>query len=94
MEPKAFLKSTYMMYMSWFVNLASSSAAIMVCVCLAVFCSALKPSWFLCRMWWVSPYDDSMDVNVLVYNLYIVLASAIGLWFVRIYGCLFCIVIL
>jgi hypothetical protein len=27
-EPKAFLKSIYNRYMSWFVNLASSSAAI------------------------------------------------------------------
>ena len=59
------------------MNLASSSAAIMVCICLAAFRSALKPSWISCRMWWVSPYDDSIDVNVLVYNLYIVMSSAI-----------------
>ena len=72
--------------MSWFVNLASSNAAIMVCICLAVFRSAPKPSWLLCKMWWVLPYDDSIDVNVPVYSLYIVLASTIGLWFVRIYG--------
>ena len=75
---KAFLKSIYMMYISWFVNLASSGAAIMVCICLALLRSALKPSWLSCRMWWVSPYEDSIDVNVLVYSLYIVLAKAIG----------------
>ena len=43
-DPKAFLKSMYSRYMSWFVNLASSSAAIRSWSCMAVLLSALKPS--------------------------------------------------
>ena len=31
----------------------------------------------------LSPYADNMSVSILVKNLYIVFASAIGLWFVR-----------
>ena len=69
--------------MSWFVNLASFSAAIRSWSCLDVFLSALNPSWLSCRIWCFSPYVDSMDVKVLVKNLYIVFASAIGLWFVN-----------
>ena len=44
MEPKAFLKSMYRMYMFWFVNRASSSAAISTWSCLDVPLSALNPS--------------------------------------------------
>ena len=43
--------------------------------------SALNPSWLSCRIWCFSPYADSMNVRVLVKSLYIVFASAIGLWF-------------
>jgi hypothetical protein len=70
------------MYISWFVSLASSSAAISIWICLEVLLSALNPSWLSCSIWYLSPYADRIEVNVLVYNLYIVLASAIGLWFV------------
>ena len=70
------------MYISWFVSLASSSAAISIWICLEVLLSALNPSWLSCSIWYLSPYADRMEVNVLVYSLYIVLASAIGLWFV------------
>ncbi len=78
-DPNAFLKSIYNRYMSWFVNLASSSAAIRSWSCLDVLLSALNPSWLSCRIWYFSPYADSMDVRVLVKNLYTVFASAIGL---------------
>ena len=61
------------------MNWASSSAAISVCICLDVHLSALNPSWLSCSIWCFSPYAESMDVRVLVKNLYIVLASAIGL---------------
>ena len=44
-DPKAFFKSMYSRSMSWFVNLASSSAAIRSWSCLAVLLSALNPSW-------------------------------------------------
>jgi hypothetical protein len=50
MDPNAFLKSMYSMYMSWFVSLASSSIAISVCICLVVFFSCLNPSWLLCNI--------------------------------------------
>jgi hypothetical protein len=65
--------------MSWFVNLASSSAAIRSWSCLDVPLSALNPSWLSCSIWYLSPYAERMEVNVLVYSLYMVLASAIGL---------------
>ena len=55
MEPKAFLKSMYRMYMSCFVNLASSNAAISTWSCLEVPLSALNPSWLSCSIWCVSP---------------------------------------
>ena len=44
MDPKAFLKSMYRIYMSWFVNLASSNAAISTWSCRVVPLSTLKPS--------------------------------------------------
>jgi hypothetical protein len=75
--------------MSWFVNFASSSAAIRSWSCLDVLLSALKPFWLSYRIWYFSPYADSMYVKVLVNNLYIVFASAIGLWFVNFEGFLF-----
>ena len=43
-EPKAFLKSMYVRYMSLFVSRASSRAAISVCICLEVFRCGRKPS--------------------------------------------------
>ena len=43
-EPNAFLKSMYSRYMSWFVNFASSNAAIRSWSCLDVLLSALNPS--------------------------------------------------
>ena len=45
--------------------------------------STLNPSWLSCKIWCLSPYADKMDVSVLVKNLYIVFANAIGLWFVN-----------
>jgi len=45
-----------------------------------VLLSALNPSWLSCKIWCCSPYDDKMSVKVLVKNVYIVFASAIGLW--------------
>ena len=80
-DPNAFLKSMYSKYMSWFVNLASSRVAIRSCSCLDVLLFALNPFWLLCNIWCSSPYADNMCVRVLVKNLYIVFASAIGLWF-------------
>jgi hypothetical protein len=44
MEPKAFLKFMYRMYISWFVNLASSNATISTWSWLDVLLSALNPS--------------------------------------------------
>ena len=80
-EPKAFLKLMYNRYMSWFVNFASSSVAMRSWSCLDVFLSALNPSWLSCRIWCFSPYIDNMNIRILVKNLYIVFASAIGIWF-------------
>ena len=51
-----------------------------------MFLFALNPSWLSCRIWYFSLYADSMDVRVLVNNLYTVFASAIGLWFVSFEG--------
>ena len=61
------------------MNCVSSSAAINSYNCLDVHLFALNPSWLSCRIWCLSPYADKMDVNVLVKNLYIVFANAIGL---------------
>ena len=72
-EPNAFLKSIYRMYMSWLVKQASSSAAINVCNCLAVPRLAQKPSWLSCRIWYFSPYEDNIEVNELVKSLYMVI---------------------
>ena len=72
--------------MSWFVNLAFSSATMRSCSCLDVLLSALNPSWMSCRIWCSSPYDDNINVRVFVKNLYIVFASAIGLWLVSFEG--------
>ena len=71
------------MYMSCFVNLASSRVAISSWSCLEVLLSALNPSWLSCRIWCCSPYADSINVRVLVKSLYIVFASVISLWFVN-----------
>ena len=65
--------------MSCFVYLASSSVAMRSWSCLAMFLLARNPSWLSCRIWCFSPYVDNMDVSVLVKNLYIVFARAIGL---------------
>ena len=43
-----------------------------------MFLSALNPSWLSCRIWYFSPYANSMSIKVVVKRLYIVLASAIG----------------
>ena len=69
--------------MSRLVNYASSSAAINSCSCLDVHLSALNPSWLSCKIWYFSLYADKMDVSVLVRNLYIVFANAIGRWLVN-----------
>ena len=71
----------YNRYMFWFVNLAFFKAAIRSWSCLDVLLSALNPSWLSCKIWCFSPYADSMNVRVLVKNLHIVFANAIGLWF-------------
>ena len=68
------------------MNCASFSAAINNCSCLNVHLSTLNLSWLSCKIWCLSPYADKMDVSVLVKNLYIVFASAIGLWLVNIDG--------
>ena len=79
--------------MSWFVNFASSSAAIRSWSCLDVFLSTLNPSWLSCRILCFSSYADGMDVRVFVKKLYIVFTNAIGLWFVNFEGFFFCIII-
>ena len=76
---KALLKSIYSIYISWFVSLASLSVEMKVCSCRNVHLSALKSSWLSCKIWYLSPYTEKILVSVLVNNLYIVLASAIGL---------------
>ena len=45
--------------------------------------SALNSFWLSCSIWYLSPYAERIKVNVLVYSLYIVLASAIDLWLVN-----------
>ena len=84
----------YSGYMSCFMNCASSSAAINSFICLDVHLFVLNPSWLSCKIWCLSSYDDKMDVSVLMKNLYIVFASAIGLWLVDTDGSPFCKVIL
>ena len=68
------------------MNCASSSDAINSFSSLNVHLSVMNPSWLSCKIWCLSPYADKMDVNILVKNLYIVCASAIGLWLVNIDG--------
>jgi hypothetical protein len=68
--------------MSWFVNIASSSAAMRNWSFLDDHLSALNPSWLSCSIWYLSPYPEMIEVNVLVYGLYMVFANAIGLWLV------------
>ena len=75
--------------MSWFVSLTSSNVAMRSWSCLDVLLSTLNPSWHSCRIWCSSLYADNMRVRVLVKNLYIVFASAIGLWFVSCEGSFF-----
>ena len=55
--------------MFWFVNLASSKAAMSSCNCLDVLLFALNPSWLSCNIRCFSPYADSISVSVLVNNL-------------------------
>ena len=88
-DPKAFLKSIYSRYMSLLVKCTSSKVAVRSCNCLDVHLSTLNPSWLSCKIWYLSPYAESMDVSVLVKSLYIVLARAIGLWFDSCVGLLF-----
>ena len=76
----------YSKYIFQLVNCASSSATIDSCNTLDVHHSALKASWLSCRIWCLSPHANSMNVSMRVKNLYIVFASAIGLWFVNIDG--------
>ena len=66
MEPNAFLKSMYRIYISWFVSLAFSSAPMSSWICLEVLRSALNPSWLSCNIWYFSPYVDRIEVSVLV----------------------------
>jgi len=54
-DPKAFLKSMYVRYMSLLVSLASSRAAIIIWICLVVFLCGLNPSWLKCSIWCFSP---------------------------------------
>ena len=68
------------------MNYGSFSATINSYSCLDVHLSVLNPSWLSYKIWCHSPYTDKMDVSVLVKNLYIVFASAIGLWLVNIDG--------
>ena len=79
-DPNAFLKSMYSRNISWFVNLASSRAAMRICSCLDVLRSARKPSWLSCKIWCFSPYAERISVRVLVKSLYMVFASAMGRW--------------
>jgi hypothetical protein len=80
MDPKALMKSIYSRYISCDVNLASSKATIIVCICLLVQHSWQKPSRLLCIIWCCLPYDKRSVVKVLVKSLYIVSANAIGRW--------------
>lgn len=75
--------------MIWFINLASSGAAIISWIWQKVHLSTLSPSRLLCNIWCLSPRVDRMVVKVLVYSLYVVLAKAIGLWFVYYVGSVF-----
>ena len=87
---KGIFNSIYSKYISWLVNCASSNATINSCNCLDVHISTLNPSWLSCEIWCLSPYANKMDISILVKNLYIVFANAIGLWFVSRDGYLFC----
>jgi len=64
MDPNAFLKSMYRKYISRWLICVSSSAAVRVWICLEVHLSARNPSWLSCRIWYLSPYVDNMDVRV------------------------------
>jgi hypothetical protein len=50
-DPNAFLKSIYSRYISCWISLETSKAAISVCSCLKVHRSCLKSSWLFCRIW-------------------------------------------
>ena len=81
----------YSMYMSWLVNLASSSVAIRSWNCLEVFffSNGIPLGCHVVLIWCFSPYTDSINIKVLVKNLYIVFGIAMGLWFVSCKGFLF-----
>ena len=67
---------------------------LLLIVCLYMHLSALNPSRLLCKIWYLSLYGDIRDVIVLIKFLYIVFASATGLWFDNRDGSLFCIIVL
>ena len=54
--------------------------------CLEVILSARNPFWLSCRIWCFSPYADSINIRVMVKNLFIVFVRAIGMWFVSCEG--------
>ena len=54
-EPKAFLKSIYVRYMSFVVNLASSKVAMIVWICPDVLRCGRNPSWLKCNILYFSP---------------------------------------
>ena len=54
-EPNAFLKSIYVMYMSLLVSLASSRDARIIWICREVFLCGRKPSWLKCSNLCYSP---------------------------------------
>lgn len=55
MEPKAFLKSMYVRYMSFAVSLASFRVAMIVWICLDVLRCGRNPSWLKCSIRCCSP---------------------------------------
>jgi hypothetical protein len=65
--------------MSCWISLESSSAAISVCNCREVHLSCLNPSWLFCRILCFLPQLANWAIMVLMKNLYIVFARAIGL---------------
>ena len=62
------------------MNLESSSATIIFCICLVVCLSFLNPYGLMWRIWCFMPYVDRTKVRVLVEKSYIVFAKDIGLW--------------
>lgn len=77
-ELKVLQKSLQLRYMSFFVTLASSNVALIICICLVVFLCGVNPSWLQCNILCFSPQLVMRAVRILVQSLQMMLATSMG----------------